>query len=130
VTRLIDLPPDPAKRLAELECPNFATRPCVTGPVLSIPRRSLSACWCEVAHRLTAPEPHWRPGFYPPPGALSSSCSPARRMPPPLHCSVVHGRLLDCDDRGMGRSAPPVAMVRKDRRSGGFEASESRQCVT
>src|SRR5260221_9585570 len=34
VTRLTDLPPDQAKRLAELECPNFATRPWVTGPTL------------------------------------------------------------------------------------------------
>jgi len=35
VTRLTDLPPDQAKRLAELECPDFATRPWVTGPALS-----------------------------------------------------------------------------------------------
>src|SRR5260370_39896487 len=35
VTRLTDLPPDQAKRLAELECPNFETRPWVTGPALS-----------------------------------------------------------------------------------------------
>ena len=34
MTRLTDLPPDQAKRLAELECPDFATRPWVTGPVL------------------------------------------------------------------------------------------------
>jgi hypothetical protein len=37
VTRLIDLPLDRAKRLAELECPDFATRPSAIGPVLSIP---------------------------------------------------------------------------------------------
>jgi len=35
VTRLTDLPPAQAKRLAELECPEFATRPWVTGPPLS-----------------------------------------------------------------------------------------------
>jgi D-proline reductase (dithiol) PrdB len=32
---LTDLPPAQAKRLAELECPDFATRPWVTGPALS-----------------------------------------------------------------------------------------------
>ena len=35
MTRLTDLPPAQAKRLAELECPDFATRPRVTGPALS-----------------------------------------------------------------------------------------------
>jgi D-proline reductase (dithiol) PrdB len=35
VTRLTDLPPAQAKRLAELDCPNFTTRPWVTGPPLS-----------------------------------------------------------------------------------------------
>ena len=35
MTRLTDLPPDQAKRLAELECPDFKTRPWVTGPALS-----------------------------------------------------------------------------------------------
>ena len=35
MTRLTDLPPDQAKRLAELECPDFETRPWVTGPALS-----------------------------------------------------------------------------------------------
>jgi len=35
VTRLTDLPPAQAKRLAELECPDFATRPWVTGKALS-----------------------------------------------------------------------------------------------
>ena len=35
MTRLTDLPPVQAKRLAELECPDFATRPWVTGPPLS-----------------------------------------------------------------------------------------------
>jgi D-proline reductase (dithiol) PrdB len=35
VTRLTDLPPAQAKRLAELECPDFATRPWVTGTALS-----------------------------------------------------------------------------------------------
>src|SRR5260370_42188048 len=34
VTRLTDLPSDQARRLADLECPNFATRPWVTGPTL------------------------------------------------------------------------------------------------
>ena len=37
MTRLTDLPPDPAKRLAKLEYPDFETRPWVTGPALSIP---------------------------------------------------------------------------------------------
>jgi D-proline reductase (dithiol) PrdB len=35
VTRLTDLPPAQAKRLAELECPDFTTRPWVSGPPLS-----------------------------------------------------------------------------------------------
>ena len=35
MTRLLDLPPAQAKRLAELECPNFATEPWVTGPPLA-----------------------------------------------------------------------------------------------
>jgi D-proline reductase (dithiol) PrdB len=35
MTRLTSLPPAQAKRLAELECPDFATRPWVTGPALS-----------------------------------------------------------------------------------------------
>jgi D-proline reductase (dithiol) PrdB len=35
VTRLTDLPPDQAKRLAEVECPEFKTRPWVAGPALS-----------------------------------------------------------------------------------------------
>jgi D-proline reductase (dithiol) PrdB len=35
VTRLTDLPPAQAKRLAELECPDFTTQPWVSGPPLS-----------------------------------------------------------------------------------------------
>jgi D-proline reductase (dithiol) PrdB len=35
VTRLTDLPSAQAKRLAELECPDFTTRPWVSGPPLS-----------------------------------------------------------------------------------------------
>ena len=35
MTRLTDLPTDQAKRLAELECPNFKTRPWVNGPALT-----------------------------------------------------------------------------------------------
>ena len=35
VTRLTDLPPAQAKRLAELECPAFTTRPWATGPALA-----------------------------------------------------------------------------------------------
>jgi D-proline reductase (dithiol) PrdB len=35
MTRLTDLPPAQAKRLAELECPDFETRPWVTGAGLS-----------------------------------------------------------------------------------------------
>jgi D-proline reductase (dithiol) PrdB len=34
MTRLTDLPPAQAKRLAELECPAFETRPWVSGPPL------------------------------------------------------------------------------------------------
>lgn len=34
MTRLSDLPRDQAKRLTELQCPDFATRPWVTGPAL------------------------------------------------------------------------------------------------
>ena len=40
MTRLTDLPPAQAKRLAELECPDFTTRPWVTGPPL--PQRRLA----------------------------------------------------------------------------------------
>ena len=35
MTRLTNLPPAQAKRLAEIECPNFETTPWVTGPALS-----------------------------------------------------------------------------------------------
>ena len=35
MTRLTDLQPAQAKRLAELECPDFTTRPWVSGPPLS-----------------------------------------------------------------------------------------------
>jgi D-proline reductase (dithiol) PrdB len=35
VTRLSDFPPGQAKRLAEVECPEFETRPWVTGPALA-----------------------------------------------------------------------------------------------
>ena len=35
MTRLSDLPPAQAKRLAEIECPSFTTRPWVSGPPLS-----------------------------------------------------------------------------------------------
>jgi D-proline reductase (dithiol) PrdB len=35
VTRLTDLSPDQAQRLAEVECPEFKTRPWVTGRALS-----------------------------------------------------------------------------------------------
>ena len=38
MTRLADLPASQAQRLAELECPDFATRPWVTGPPLSARR--------------------------------------------------------------------------------------------
>jgi D-proline reductase (dithiol) PrdB len=38
LTRLSDLPPAQAKRLAEAECPDFATRPWVSGPPLSARR--------------------------------------------------------------------------------------------
>lgn len=35
MTRLTDLPPAQARRFAALECPDFATRPWVSGPALS-----------------------------------------------------------------------------------------------
>jgi D-proline reductase (dithiol) PrdB len=35
MTRLTSLPPAQAQRLAELECPDFKTRPWVTGPALA-----------------------------------------------------------------------------------------------
>ena len=35
MTRLTDLPPAQGKRLAELECPDFETKPWATGPALS-----------------------------------------------------------------------------------------------
>ena len=35
MTRLTDLPPAMAQRVAELECPDFATRPWVAGPPLA-----------------------------------------------------------------------------------------------
>jgi D-proline reductase (dithiol) PrdB len=35
MTRLTDLPPGQAQRLAAVECPNFVTRPWVRGPSLS-----------------------------------------------------------------------------------------------
>lgn len=38
MTRLTDLPSAQAKRLAELECPDFATRPFVSGPPLAARR--------------------------------------------------------------------------------------------
>ena len=41
MARLTDLPPAQAKRLAEAECPNFETRPWVTGPALSQRRAAI-----------------------------------------------------------------------------------------
>jgi D-proline reductase (dithiol) PrdB len=35
VTRLTDLPPPMAQRLSDIDCPDFATRPWVSGPELS-----------------------------------------------------------------------------------------------
>ena len=40
MTRLIDLPPAQAQRLAELECPDFTTHPWVTGSAL--PKRRVA----------------------------------------------------------------------------------------
>ncbi len=51
MTRLTDLPPNQVKRLAELEYPDFETRPWVTGPALSIP----SAVTLGVLERRRAP---------------------------------------------------------------------------
>ena len=129
MTRLTDLPPDQAKRLAKLEYPDFETRPWVTGPALSIP----PAVARGVLVRGGAPTD--RAGT-----ALAAGLSSAAwgafvfvfacPSDAPLHCSLVHGRLLDRDDSRTGRSAPPAAMVRKNRRSGGFDADEACQCVT
>ena len=41
MTRLTDLPPAMGQRLAELECPDFATRPWVSGPALARRRVSI-----------------------------------------------------------------------------------------
>jgi len=43
VTQLTDLPPAQAKRLAELECPDFETRPWVSGPALSQRRVAIAS---------------------------------------------------------------------------------------
>ena len=40
MTRLTDLPPDQANRLAAVDCPQFKTRPWVTGPAL--PQRRIA----------------------------------------------------------------------------------------
>ena len=125
MTALTDLPRNQAKRLAELECRDFETRPSVTGLALSIP----PAVARGVLVRPRAPTD--RAGI-----ALAAGRSPAARgafasvFAWPwddfsVRCSV-HGRLLDHDDSGTGRSAPPVAMVR----SGGFDADKACQCVT
>jgi hypothetical protein len=130
VTRLIDLPLDRAKRLAELERPDFATRPSAIGPVLSNP----PADGFGVLARGGAPTD--RSGT-----ALAAELSSAAwggfglrvRLPlgcAHLHCGVVHGRQLDLDDSGTGRAAVPAAMVRTDHRSGVFDANESCQWVT
>jgi D-proline reductase (dithiol) PrdB len=47
---LTDLPPDQAKRLAELECPDFKTRPWVTGPELSRRRVAIVSSAGLVVH--------------------------------------------------------------------------------
>ena len=95
MTRLTDLPPDQAKRLAKLEYPDFETRPWVTGPALSIP----PAVALGVLVRGGAPTD--RAGT-----ALAAGHSSAAwgafvfvfgcpSDDPLLHSSVVHGRLLD-----------------------------------
>jgi hypothetical protein len=119
VTRLTDLPLDRAKRLAEPECPGF-----VTGPALSIlPAVALGVL---VRGGVPADPRRNRAGgrAHSPPGVLLSSCSPAPADDPPQHNSVVKGQRLEREDSGPGRFAPPATMVRKDRRSGGFDADE------
>jgi hypothetical protein len=130
VTRLTDLPRDQVKCLAKLECQDVETRPWVTGPALSIPpavalgvlmRRRATTNRAGTA-LAAGPSSTARGAF------VSAFACPSDD--PLLHSTVVHGRLLDRDDSGTGRSAPPVAMVRKDHRSGGFDADEACQCVT
>jgi hypothetical protein len=129
VTRLTDFAPDQAKCLAELECPDFETRLWVIGPALSIP----PAVALGVLVRGGAQTDH--AGNHVGGRAFIRRLGRFRlrvRLPlgcAPLHGGVVHGRQLDRDDSGTGRSATPAAMVRKDHRSGGFDASESCQCV-
>jgi hypothetical protein len=100
VTKLTDLPPFRAKRLAELECLGLETRPWVTGPALSIP----PAVALGVLVRGGAPTDRA--------GNRVGGRAFIRRLrafvfvfacpsdDPLLHSSVVHGRLLDRDDRG------------------------------
>jgi len=130
VTRLTDLPPNQTKRLAGSECPDFEARPWVTGPALSIP--PAVALGVLVRRRATTDRAGTALAAGPSSTARGAFVS-AFACPsddPLLHSTVVHGRLLDRDDRGTGRSAPPVAVVRKDHRSGGFDADEACQCVT
>jgi hypothetical protein len=120
VTRLTDLPPDQAKRLAELECPDFETRPWVTGPALSIPLAIAvgvpvrggastdragtvlaaglsSAAWGAFVFVFACPsdDPLYTAAWY------------------TVGCSIV-------TISGMRSSTSPAAMVRKDRRSRGL----------
>jgi hypothetical protein len=67
VTRPTDLPSDRAKRLAELECPDFETRPWVTDPALSIPPPALSsAAWGAFVLVFACPsdDPHYIAVWY------------------------------------------------------------------
>jgi D-proline reductase (dithiol) PrdB len=50
MTRLTDLPPAQAKRLAELECPQFATTPWVDGPPLAERRVAIVSSAGLVVH--------------------------------------------------------------------------------
>jgi len=113
VNRLIDLPLDRAKRLAELECPDFATRPSAIGPVLSIPTAdgfgvlARGGAPTDRSGTALAAELLSAPGV----GLVFVFSCPSDA--PIYICGVVHGRQLDFDDGGTGRAAAPAAMVRK-----------------
>src|ERR1041385_2654743 len=62
MTRLTDLPPAQATRLAELEGPSFDTRPWVTGPPLSR-RRVAIVSSAGLVGRGEQPLPRRDPGF-------------------------------------------------------------------
>lgn len=80
MTRLSDLPPPQAKRLAELECPQFTTRPWVAGPPLALRRVAIVSSAGlvvrgEMPFRGRDPEYHVIPGTTRPDELLISHIS-------------------------------------------------------